>query len=151
MTESSNSEFSTRALGKTTLQLSELGLGCAAMAGNHRPVTENDNRAAIDEGLKSGITFVDTAPFYGFGRSEHYVGDAIRGVDNLVLSDTSPLQMAQKYRHKVVLPVLLKNLMLPGMARLLSIMLRLCVRKWFLRICRTWRRRCMNWKSWWKN
>ena len=66
--------------------LSELGLGCAAMAGNHRPVTEADNREAIDTGLNSGITFVDTAPFYGFGRSEHYVGDAIRGRTDLVLS-----------------------------------------------------------------
>ena len=66
--------------------LSELGLGCAAMAGNHRPVTEADNREAIDTGLNSGITFVDTAPFYGFGRSEHYEGDAIRGRTDLVLS-----------------------------------------------------------------
>ena len=86
MTEPSTTSFSLRALGKTALQVSELGLGCAAMAGNHRPVTEEDNRAAIDEGLKSGITFVDTAPFYGFGRSEHYVGDAIRERSDLVLS-----------------------------------------------------------------
>ncbi len=79
-------EFRTRQLGRTSLQLSELGLGCAAMAGNHRPVTEEDNRAAIAEGLDSGITFVDTAPFYGFGRSEHYVGDAIRHREDIVLS-----------------------------------------------------------------
>ncbi len=79
-------KFRTRKLGNTTLQLSELGLGCAAMAGNHRPVAEEDIRAAIDEGLKSGISFVDTAPFYGFGRSEHYVGDAIRLLDDIVLS-----------------------------------------------------------------
>ncbi len=86
MTEPTTTSFSLRTLGKTTLQVSELGLGCAAMAGNHRPVTEEDNRAAIDEGLRSGITFVDTAPFYGFGRSEHYVGDAIRERSDLVLS-----------------------------------------------------------------
>ncbi|MEM7259688.1 MAG: aldo/keto reductase, partial [Pseudomonadota bacterium] len=56
------------------------------MAGNHRPVSEKDNREAIEVGLNAGLTFVDTAPFYGFGRSEHYVGDAIRGCDGLVLS-----------------------------------------------------------------
>ncbi len=84
--QTSQSQFRSRQLGKTTLQLSTLGLGCAAMAGNHRPVTEQDNRAAIDEGLSHGITFVDTAPFYGFGRSEHYVGDAVRSKDNIVLS-----------------------------------------------------------------
>lgn len=79
-------DIASRQLGRTSLMLSELGLGCAAMAGNHRTVTEEDNRAAIDEGLKHGITFIDTAPFYGFGRSEHYVGDAIRSLQNMVLS-----------------------------------------------------------------
>ncbi len=79
-------KFQTRKLGNTALQLSELGLGCAAMAGNHRPVADEDIRAAIDEGLQAGISFVDTAPFYGFGRSEHFVGDAIRFLDDIVLS-----------------------------------------------------------------
>jgi D-threo-aldose 1-dehydrogenase len=86
MSTTDNHVFKTRALGKTSLQLSELGLGCAAMAGNHRPVTEADNRAAIEKGLDAGVTFVDTAPFYGFGRSEHFVGDAIRSRQGLVLS-----------------------------------------------------------------
>lgn len=75
-----------RQLGSTDLQLSELGLGCAAMAGNHRPVAEEDIRGAIAEGLNAGIKFVDTAPFYGFGKSEHFVGDAIRSLDDIVLS-----------------------------------------------------------------
>jgi len=76
----------TRQLGKTSLHLSELGLGCAAMAGNHRPVQNQDIREAITSGLAAGITFVDTAPFYGFGRSEHFVGAGVRGKDNVVLS-----------------------------------------------------------------
>jgi D-threo-aldose 1-dehydrogenase len=78
--------FNTRRLGRASLQLTELGLGCAAMAGNHREVKEEDNRAAIDEGLNAGIAYVDTAPFYGYGRSEHYVGDALRSRHNYVLS-----------------------------------------------------------------
>jgi len=76
----------TRKLGKTPLELTELGLGCAAMAGNHRPVSNHDIRHAITSGLAAGITFVDTAPFYGFGRSEHFVGAGIRNRDNIVLS-----------------------------------------------------------------
>ncbi len=75
-----------RKLGNTSLQLSELGLGCAAMAGNHRPVSNPNIRGALTSGLDAGITFVDTAPFYGFGRSEHFVGAAIRNRDNIVLS-----------------------------------------------------------------
>ncbi len=75
-----------RQLGNTSLQLSEFGLGCAAMAGNHRPVKNKDIRGALVTGLDAGIEFVDTAPFYGFGRSEHFVGAAIRGRQNIVLS-----------------------------------------------------------------
>jgi len=76
----------TRKLGNTSLQLSELGLGCAAMAGNHRPVSNRDIHGAIKTGLAAGIKFVDTAPFYGLGRSEHFVGAAVRGRDDIVLS-----------------------------------------------------------------
>jgi len=79
-------EYSTRKIGKTTLELTELGLGCAAMAGNHRRVANLDIAGAIDEALNQNIRYVDTAPFYGFGRSEHFVGDALRDRDNYVLS-----------------------------------------------------------------
>jgi len=82
----SNHNFQKRQLGKTSLQLSEFGLGCAAMAGNHRPVANRDIHDALKSGLAAGIEFVDTAPFYGFGRSEHFVGAAIRDKDNIVLS-----------------------------------------------------------------
>jgi len=74
--------FATRELGRTGLHLTEFGLGCAAMAGNHRVVPDEDIAAAIDEGLASGIRFVDTAPFYGFGRSERFVGDGLRNFDD---------------------------------------------------------------------
>jgi len=75
-----------RQLGSTGLNLSELGLGTAAMAGNNRPVSEEDHRGAIEEALNAGVTFVDTAPFYGFCRSEHYAGDALRRRSEWTLS-----------------------------------------------------------------
>lgn len=78
--------FNLRSIGKTKLQVSELGLGTAAMAGNHRPVPLEDHRAALKTGLDAGISFLDTAPFYGFARSEHFAGDALRDRDNWVLS-----------------------------------------------------------------
>ena len=77
----SDASLATRELGRTGLQLTELGLGCAAMAGNHRRVSDEDIAGAIDEGLAQGLRFVDTAPFYGFGRSERFVGDALRPLD----------------------------------------------------------------------
>jgi len=81
-----STQFRKRQLGNTTLQVSEFGLGCAAMAGNHRPVANKDIKGALSAGMKAGIEFVDTAPFYGFGRSEHFVGAAIRGQSDVVLS-----------------------------------------------------------------
>jgi len=80
------SRFKTRVLGTSGLNLTELGLGCAAMAGNHRPVTDEDIAGAIEEGMASGIRFVDTAPFYGYGRSEHYAGQGLRAHNDWVLS-----------------------------------------------------------------
>lgn len=73
-----SNSFKARKLGNTDLKLTELGLGCAAMAGNHRPVDNRDIHDAIKSGLAAGIQFADTAPFYGFGRSEHFVGAAVR-------------------------------------------------------------------------
>ena len=79
-------KIKTATLGTTRLSVSELGLGTAAMAGNHRPVSEEDHRGAIEEALDGGMTFVDTAPFYGFCRSEHYAGDALRHREGWTLS-----------------------------------------------------------------
>lgn len=78
--------FNKRQIGKTGLQVSELGIGTAAMAGNHRPVPIADHQAALKEGLDAGISYVDTAPYYGFGRSEHIAGDALRQRNDWVLS-----------------------------------------------------------------
>ena len=90
-------EFATRAIGNTSLKVTELGLGCAAMAGNHRPVADEDIAGAIDEALNQNIRFVDTAPFYGFGRSEHFAGAGLRHRDNYVLSTKAGRLLAPGY------------------------------------------------------
>jgi len=90
-------EFATRTIGKTSLAVTELGLGCAAMAGNHRPVADDDIAGAIDEALQQNIRYVDTAPFYGFGRSEHFVGAGLRHRDNYVLSTKAGRLLAPGY------------------------------------------------------
>ncbi|NND91020.1 MAG: aldo/keto reductase [Granulosicoccus sp.] len=79
-------DFARRMIGNTSVAVTELGLGCAAMAGNHRPVADEDITGAIDEALDHQIRYVDTAPFYGFGRSEHFVGDRLRHREDYVLS-----------------------------------------------------------------
>jgi D-threo-aldose 1-dehydrogenase len=71
--------FKTRRVGKTALELTELGFGSATIAGmNGTVVTPADARGVVGAALDAGIGYFDTAPHYGFGRSEHLTGDALR-------------------------------------------------------------------------
>ena len=55
--------------------------GCGAAPTKNRPID------AIHAALDHGINLIDTAPIYGFGRSEEIVGRAIRGRrDKVVLA-----------------------------------------------------------------
>jgi len=71
-------KFDTRRVGETSLEISTLGLGTASLAGNMFAVPEPEAREVITAALDAGISYFDTAPFYGFGKAEHYVGDALR-------------------------------------------------------------------------
>jgi D-threo-aldose 1-dehydrogenase len=72
-------QFKTRRVGKTALEVTELGFGSATIAGmNGINVPPDEARALVGAALDAGIGYFDTAPHYGFGRSEHMVGDALR-------------------------------------------------------------------------
>ncbi|HTM78447.1 MAG TPA: aldo/keto reductase, partial [Devosia sp.] len=70
--------FERRRVGKTALNVTTLGLGGASLAGIFSAVPADQARATIAHALDAGINYVDTAPQYGFGRSEHLVGDVLR-------------------------------------------------------------------------
>jgi D-threo-aldose 1-dehydrogenase len=70
--------FEKRRIGRTDLEVTTLGLGGATLAGSFRPVSPEQARATVLHAIDSGINYIDTAPHYGFGRSEHFVGDALR-------------------------------------------------------------------------
>ena len=55
-----------------------LGLGGAPLGNLFAPVAEADAEAAIEAAWDAGIRFYDTAPFYGFGLSEHRFGRVLR-------------------------------------------------------------------------
>ena len=80
-----------RRIGKTQLTVCELGLGGAPLGGNFADLSQSDGLAVVDAAFRSGIDFVDTAPFYGFGRSERAVGDALRGRDYTLSSKVGRL------------------------------------------------------------
>lgn len=76
----------TRPLGRTGIEVSELGFGAASLGNLYHPVSDADARSALDGALAGGLTYIDTAPHYGRGLSEHRVGDAIRLRSDVVLS-----------------------------------------------------------------
>jgi len=77
-----------RPIGRTGLEVTALGLGCATLGGSRVPVRRKDAQAIVRAAWDAGVRYVDTAPFYGFGQAERCVGDALREVprDEWVLS-----------------------------------------------------------------
>src|SRR5919198_4115641 len=68
----------TRTLSGTGQAVTELGLGCAPLGGLFEGVSEDAARATVDAAWDAGIRLFDTAPFYGYGLSEHRLGQALR-------------------------------------------------------------------------
>ena len=71
-------DFKLRQVGQTSLQVTELGLGTATLAGIFTDVPDDQARATLGAALDAGINFYDTAPQYGLGRAEHLAGDGLR-------------------------------------------------------------------------
>jgi D-threo-aldose 1-dehydrogenase len=76
----------TRCIGKTTLSVTELGFGAASLGNLYRIVSDSDATETTGAAIEAGITYFDTAPYYGFGLSERRVGDALREHSGMVLS-----------------------------------------------------------------
>ncbi len=77
-----------RPLGQSGIEASVVALGAWAIGGwNWGGTEENESINAIHAAIDEGINFIDTAPVYGFGRSEEIVGQAIAGRrDKVVLA-----------------------------------------------------------------
>ena len=67
----------TRRFGRLGWQVSEIGYGMWGMAGWTGSDDER-SRAALDEAVRLGCTFFDTAWGYGEGHSERLLGDVVR-------------------------------------------------------------------------
>ncbi len=70
-----------KSLGRTDVQVSELGLGGATIGNLYQEISEAEAKDIIQDALNSGISFLDTAPHYGVGLSERRFGDVLRLVD----------------------------------------------------------------------
>ena len=74
-------------LGCSSVEVSALGLGTAAIGGLYTPVTPDEAAAVVLAALDAGITYFDTAPLYGLGESERRLGRALVGVDRSGIDD----------------------------------------------------------------
>ncbi len=75
-----------RRVGRTKLKIDSFGLGTASLAGNMWPVSESTARGLIAAAYDAGVRYFDTAPYYGYGKSEHHVGDELRERTDWTLS-----------------------------------------------------------------
>ena len=71
-------EFAKRRIGRTPLEVTVLGLGCATLGGTRIPVTRQEAEAIVCAAWEVRVRYVDAAPYYGFGQAERAVGDALR-------------------------------------------------------------------------
>ena len=80
--------FEKRRIGRSSLEVTALGLGCATLGGSRIEITRDEAEAIIRAAWSAGVRYVDTAPYYGVGQAERCVGDAMREVprDEWVLS-----------------------------------------------------------------
>lgn len=67
-----------RAIERAGVELTALGLGCAAFGGLYRPIAADDALATLRMAWQAGIRHFDTAPMYGLGRAEHLLGHFLR-------------------------------------------------------------------------
>ena len=81
-----------RALGASDLEITPVGVGTAPIGSlpgvwwvNWGHQDEEEAVGAIDAALEAGVNWIDTAPFYGWGRAEEIVGRAIRSRDDVLV------------------------------------------------------------------
>lgn len=69
-----------RVLGRTGLRVSALGYGAGAVGGLMVRGSPAEQERSLARAFEAGITYVDTAAFYGNGESERNLGRALRAL-----------------------------------------------------------------------
>lgn len=78
-------KLETSRLGQSDLEITRVGIGTAPIGSTlgwriyWGPQDESDAIRTIEAALDLGVNWIDTAPFYGWGRAEQIVGKVLRG------------------------------------------------------------------------
>ena len=90
-----------RKLGKTDMEVSEIGFGGFAIGGyDYGPTDDRESIAALEKAYSLGVTFFDTSDMYGAGRSERLVGQVLKGKNPPGGVATKVGYIGQRGKHK---------------------------------------------------
>ena len=76
--------FETRRIGATKVEVARLGLGTAPLGGWPEAVSREAGIATIRRAWDLGVRLFDTAPFYGLGQAEQFLGEALAVAEEVV-------------------------------------------------------------------
>jgi aryl-alcohol dehydrogenase-like predicted oxidoreductase len=90
-----------RKLGRTNIEVSEIGFGGFAIGGvDYGPTDDQDSIAVIERAFSLGITFFDTADLYGDGHSESLIGRTLKGKNPPPVIATKVGFVGERKRHQ---------------------------------------------------
>lgn len=99
-------------IGKTGLKVTRLGMGTAPLGGLFEDVPEAKALDTVNQALDLGLNFFDTAPLYGHGKSEAFLGKSLAAVprSNYILATKVgrlliPVDPAQRDQHEFKNPL----------------------------------------------
>jgi aryl-alcohol dehydrogenase-like predicted oxidoreductase len=69
----------TTTLGKSTLEVNRIGLGCMGMSEFYGSFNEQESINTLHKAIDLGVNFFDTADMYGWGANEQLLGKAFKG------------------------------------------------------------------------
>ena len=78
-------------LGKTEINVSEIGFGAWAIGSHWGPQNESDSVKALHRAIDLGVNFIDTAAGYGEGKSERIIAKVLKERDeNITVATKTP-------------------------------------------------------------
>jgi aryl-alcohol dehydrogenase-like predicted oxidoreductase len=86
-----------RKLGKTGIEVSEIGFGAWQIGGGFGKQDDAEGIACIHRAMELGVNFIDTAAVYGDGHSERLIGRAVAGRrDRVAIASKIPPKMGRQ-------------------------------------------------------